>query len=180
MKPVAFVQEVLKLDERDLPASNVLLAPTEQDATAKAGMARIHVSKGSAAFVVNNGHQVCVMALHDSKGGDVSVLVGTQYFNLCAGEEAILTDESRASFKQANPVPEVAVRQPGRHELANGATAFICDFALPSAMTRITTISDLAHSVAGHDRALYGKMLKDAAVLELVTMQKGPYKAVRR
>jgi hypothetical protein len=108
------------------------------------------------------------------------VLVGEQEFKLRSGEHVIISDDASANFKQANPVPRIAVRGQVEHKLANGMCALVSEFSLPSAMTEINTLSSLPQSSSAHQRALYEKMLKNAAVLQMVTGRKGPYKAVNQ
>ena len=96
-----------------------------------------------------------------------------------AGEQLILTDNPTEGLKQANPIPGVAIRYQGDHQVANGVHAFVCEFSLPSAMAHINALSSLTRSDKSCERGLYEKMLKNAAVLQTVTMHKGPYKATR-
>jgi hypothetical protein len=117
--------------------------------------------------------------LHDGKAGDVSVLVGAHEFKLHAGEQLIVTDDAGAGLKQANPVPGVAIRYHGDEVVTAGVHAFVCEFSLPSAIAKLNTLSALSHSADSQDRALYARMLKNAAVLQVVTAGKGPYKAMR-
>lgn len=65
LQPVAFVQSAVQFAERALSFYNVLLAPQVRNAAAGAGIARVHVNNGAAAFVINDGHTVCVLGLHD-------------------------------------------------------------------------------------------------------------------
>src|SRR5262249_41628383 len=71
LSPVSFVQPVLELCDRQVAASNALLTPRRGDTTAAAGTAKVHVRKGCAAFVINSGGQISVLALHDTANGDV-------------------------------------------------------------------------------------------------------------
>jgi hypothetical protein len=176
LQPVAFVQSGLMLAGKHLSLTNVLLAPKNHDASALAGNVKVRVSKGSAAFIVNSGHEVCVMSLHDGRTGDVSILTGSQRINLRAGEEVIISDDSTSDFHQANPVPAVAVRKQSEQQLADGSKLFTSEFSLLSAMSKLDTLQSLKHSAKANDRILYGKMMKNATVLQLVTAPRGPYK----
>jgi hypothetical protein len=118
------------------------------------------------------------MSLHEGKSGDVNVRVGKEIFKLRAGEELVVSDNSEINGKDANPVPGVGVRSLNERKLANGGKAFVWDFSLPSAITRINTLSQLARSAQGADRALYQKMLKNAVALQVLTAKKGPYSAM--
>jgi hypothetical protein len=174
LKPVAFVQPLLELADRVVPASNVILAPKDGDHIAKAGGARIHVAKGSAAFVINNGRDVMVLSLHDGNNGDVSVLVGGQEISLRAGEQALITAAS-SSFAEANMLSRVAVRGGSEHALENGSRLLISEFSIPSAIAAVPALKKLAEGDS-HQRGVYGKIMKNAAALHMLMMQKGPYK----
>jgi hypothetical protein len=47
-------------------------------------------------------------------------------------------------------------------------------------MDTLHTVKQLAHSPESRDRAIYGKILKNAAILHMVTARKGPYKTWRK
>jgi hypothetical protein len=175
--PVSFVHPTLKLTDREVAASNVLIAPKMRDAIASAGSVRIHVSKGAAAFVINTGSRVCVMSLHDGKTGDVSVLAGDQEVNLRAGEQVVLSD-SVDETQNAQDLPAVGVRGSSEHTTSNGLKAVVSEFSLPSAMLQIQRLRDLKNSPEHSHQQLYAKMLKNAAVLHTVGARKGTYKAM--
>jgi hypothetical protein len=177
-EPVAFVQPMINVDARMVPASNVLLAPTERTAHAIAGGARVEVARGAAAFVLNSRSQVTVLVLHEAASGDVLVRVGATKFALRSGEQLVMS--SRANeFAEANPLPEVAVRNVVAHKLPNGVNAWVSDYSLPSAIMKLPSLRKLSHSSVAHHRALYGKMLKNAAASLTVTAAKGIYRAAR-
>jgi hypothetical protein len=177
LKPVAFVQPMLQLADRAIPASNVLLAPQSDDYAAQAGVARVHVARGSAAFVVNNGRDVMVLSLHDGNNGDVSVLVEGQEISLRAGDQVLITSAS-STFENANLLSKVAVRGGTEHQLANGNRVLINEFSIPSAISSLPALKKLVNGDA-HERATYGKIMKNAAVLHMLMMQKGPYKPMQ-
>jgi hypothetical protein len=156
------------------------VASTEAEAVSLSGLA---ASAGdisvSAAFMVNTGHEVCVMSLHDAKAGNISVLVGNQEFKLRAGEELIVTDDCTATLDKANPLKGIGIRDQSEPTVSNGIKAFVCEFSLPSAMMQINTLTSLSHSQHAANRSLYDKMVKNAAALQMLTISKGAYKATR-
>ena len=60
--------------------------------------------------------------------------------------------------------------------LPTGQRAFICQFSMASAMESLKILGQLAWSREPRDRALHGKIMKNAAILYMVTARKGPYK----
>jgi hypothetical protein len=168
---------MLSLAERQLPAQNALLAANDRDITAHSGSVKIHVAKGAAAFIVNRGTNLCVLALHDDGARDITVTVAGKDIQLRTGQQLVVSAEDNSNFKDALLMPEVATRYEGQHVAANGLHLFVSDFSLPSAMRHITTLSALTRSDVAQERALYKKMLKNAAILQMVTGRKGVYKA---
>jgi len=55
--------------------------------------------------------------------------------------------------------------------------AITCEFSIASAISNLDALRRLAHSPDGHDRVVFSKLLKNAAVLQTMTAGKGPYKA---
>ncbi len=55
-----------------------------------------------------------------------------------------------------------------------------CQFSISSAMDHLQTLKRLGQSSDSRDRAIYGKILKNAAILHMVTARRGPYKTWRR
>jgi len=51
----------------------------------------------------------------------------------------------------------------------NGQRAFVSQFSIASAMDNLKTLKQLARSPESRDRAIYGKILKNAAILQMVT-----------
>jgi hypothetical protein len=176
-KAVSFVQPTLKLLDRELPSCNALIAPRFRDAVASAGSVRIHVSKGSAAFVINSGAQVSVMSLHDDKTGDVSVLAGGQEIKLRAGEQVVIGYQNEQDT-ESEPMPSIGVRSVDRHNLSDGLRATVSEFSIPSAVLEVQSLKALKSSSEMHERQLFAKMLKNAAVIQTVGIRKGAYKTM--
>jgi hypothetical protein len=173
------VQPVLKLADRDVPAANVLVTSSDKDTVARVGSVRVFVAKGSAAFIVNNGRDVLVLGLHEQSGGDVSVLVSGQEVNLRAGEQVLLTGASGRS-SQLQLLPNVALRGETEHKLSDGNRAFVSEFSIPSAINTLDSLKNLARSSNASERAVFNKILKNAAALQMLLAPKGPYKRAVR
>ncbi len=171
---------MLMFTDRDLPGQNVLLAPDKEDITATAGVASVHIARAAVAFVVNNGRDVSVLSLHDGATGDVLVKVGGQEIELRAGEQLVTTGSSVLGFGDVNPIPSLACRDLKEHNLTGGQRAFIAEFSLASALENLNTLKQLAQSPEARSRALHGQILKNAAILHMLTARKGPYKTWRK
>jgi hypothetical protein len=164
MQPVAFASASFMMGTREIESANLLVMPKSKDQVVTVGETRIHVAKGSAAFVVHNGAATAVLCLHEDSVGDVSVLLGEREITLSAGEQLTLN---------GNPVCGIAVRNLHAH----GDEVFTSDFSLPSAMANLAPVKQLSQSVSRDDRAMFAKMLKNAAALQTLGLRKGAYKA---
>jgi hypothetical protein len=165
---------MLALSDREVPASNVLLSNDKRDIVAGAGIARVYVARGATAFVVNNGRDVAVLALHENGSGDVHVIVAGQQINLCTGQQVIIT--SAACLVDVDPMAGVAVRNQREYKLADGTRILRCEFSLASAISNLHTLKRLSNSPHRYDRVLFGKLCKNAAVMQVIAADKGPYK----
>jgi hypothetical protein len=179
MKPVAFVQTTLQLSDRAVEANNVMLAPEREDLIAQTGSARIHVAKGAAAFVVNNGRDIAVLSLHDGGNGDVSVLIGGQEISLRAGEQVLITS-SEEQWGDVNLLDGVTVRGGTERRMENGDRVYVSEFSIPSAIRTLPALSGMATSTDGHDRAVYNRIVKNAAVMQTLMIRKGTYAPLRK
>jgi hypothetical protein len=177
--PVAYVQPILKMFDREIQAANVLLAPTQDNVTANAGAARVAVNKGSAAFMINTGRDLCVLALHDQSSGDVIASIGGHEFKLKAGEALILSNATTEELISDFPLAGIAVRDCNVQNLTPGLNACICEFSVPSAINQLQTLRSLRSSGDRHDRSLYAKIFKDAAALQMLTAYRGAYRQIK-
>jgi hypothetical protein len=141
-------------------------------------MTRVHVAKGAAAFVINNGRDVAVLALHDSASGDIGVLVDGQEIALRAGEQILITS-SDETWGDVNILKNVTVRGGTEHKLNDGNRIFVSEFSIPSAISALPALSNLARSANPHDRAVYGRIVKNAAVMQTLMIRKGTYRVLR-
>ncbi len=179
-KPVGFVQPLVMLTDKGLPMHNVLLAPDREDISASAGAATVRIARGAVAFIVNTGREVSVLSLHERTTGDVKARVCGQEIDLRAGEQLVITSSPTVGFADANPIAGIACRHVREHMLTNGQRAFICQFSIASAVDKLNSLKQLQRSTEANDRAIYSKILKNAAILHMVTVRKGPYRTWRR
>lgn len=180
LQPVAFVQSTLQFTDRAVAAANVLMMSAKRDLRAKVGESRVFVAKGAAAFVVNNGRDICVPALHDTKFGDVSVLVGWQEIALRAGEQALITSSETFTWSEVIPLPGIAVRGEREHATMNGARVLTSEYSIPSAISSLPAIGAMKESSKLFERAMFARLMKNAAVMQTMSAYKGAYHPLRR
>ena len=106
--------------------------------------------------------------------------LGGQAIELRAGEQLVIAGSTAPSFADVNPLSGIACRELKEFSLATGDRAFICQFSLASALENLSALKQLARSSQSRDRDIHAKILKNAAILHMVTARKGPYKTWRR
>jgi hypothetical protein len=179
LTPVAFVQRVLALSDEQLTATNILLAPQTEDVTAQAGSAHVRIARGAVACIADNGDSICILNLHDGAHGDITVTCGGQVLALNAGEQLVITQSaSAASAVQMHPFPTVAIRRPHSFAISPDNQAVLSEFSIPSAMAQLKCLRDLRTSSEPAEQAVYAKLLRTAAALQLIGAGRGSYSCV--
>jgi hypothetical protein len=152
-----------------------MMVSSKKELRAKAGSARVFVAKGAAAFVVNNGRDVCILSLHEGKLGDVSVLVDGQEISLRAGEQAVITNSASSDWSVVSPLPNIPIRSQREHCVGH-ARVLVAEYSIAAALSSLQSVRNLAKS----NSDTYTRILKNAAVLQTMSAKKGPYKALRK
>jgi hypothetical protein len=78
-----------------------------------------------------------------------------------------------------NPLPQIPVRRGTVCGVSDYCKVFTSEFSIPSAVSSLNAVKELAVSDVPHKRVAYEKILKSAAALALVSTAKGPYKLAR-
>jgi hypothetical protein len=172
-KAVSFVQPAASADGTLAASCSAIVSAPDKALVARAGDARVMVDKGAAALVVKKSGSATVFCLH----GNVRLFVKEQTIRLRAGEVAVTTGDGVA-FNEAYGLTEVPIRLCTQHSLDGERQAFIGEYSLPAAMSKIECLRRLQCSNQANQRALYAAMLKNAAVLHMVTAARGPYKMI--
>jgi hypothetical protein len=178
IKPVAFVQRVLKTNDGELPMHNALLASEDHDTGATIGGARIFVAKGAAAFVVAHGDKFALLALHEAGVGDIAVSVDGQEIYVKTGEQVVIGDSNSSS--NMNLLPMLAVRSVVEHSTQNGVHVLTSEYSIPSAYANLPALKQLAYSPDSSIRRLQAKVEKSAAAMQVLTMRKGPFRVMKK
>lgn len=136
----------------------------------------VSMAVGSIVFVTVEGGSAAIYNLHDPHGGSVAIVVDGMKITLAPGEQLVLTRDKVGSFEKINPGKQIAYRREVLHEFPSGLRVFVSDFSITSALTSITPLKQMLFSSPHHHIA--HKVLKNAAIMTLLTAAKGPYKAV--
>lgn len=177
LKPVAFVQSITAVTDRQLTSENVLLHARNENITAFVGRATVHIARGAAVYIASEGKDVCFMNMHDNKTGDVTVHADGQAFVLCVGQKLVLTKANLLELTNRTAIPRLPYRCLNEHKLAHDQRAYLSDFPLMQAMATLDTVRQLKSSTQKQERNLYGTLLKTAAALQISTIQRGRFTA---
>jgi hypothetical protein len=134
----------------------------------------VHIEKGSMAFVVETGNDVCVYNLHDTKDGGVRVLIGQQMVTVPPGRQLVLTRRD-AEFAQVNPGTKIGYRNPKPLKLDGDVKAFVADFSITGAVYTIPPLKAMLKSPKASERRAATAVLKNAIVMQDLTAAAGPY-----
>jgi hypothetical protein len=134
----------------------------------------VHIEKGSMAFVVETGNDVCVYNLHDTKDGGVRVLIGKQMVTVPPGRQLVLT-RREAEFAQVNPGTKIGYRNPKPLKLDGDVKAFVADFSITGAVYTIPPLKAMLKSPKASERRAANAVLKNAIVMQDLTAAAGPY-----
>lgn len=90
------------------------------------------------------------------------------------GEEVLISTRIPKPEEMAGEF-DVGVRLPRAFDLTENRKVSSMEFSIVQAMEREPLLSQISHSKHSHDRALKTRLLKAAAVLNMVTSRHGPY-----
>lgn len=106
----------------------------------------------------------------------VTVHVRKRSTDLRFGEQALITTHA-PSHAELIGSEQIGIRQVRQHAIGDGHHISITEYSLVQATERIPLISKVIHSGHAHDKALKSRLIKAAAVLNMVTSRHGGYNA---
>lgn len=157
-----------------LEERSMLLVP-EQPATIRTSFGNVILEKGAVAYVVAAEGTLAVYDLHDSRAGDVSVMIGGNKHMLSPGEHLLITNEPADSYEQLNPVASISHRNLQSGILPSTQRFFSSRFSLTSAISGLKEVSALKDSKNVRDRRIYKALIKNAAILLQTQAGGSPY-----
>lgn len=92
------------------------------------------------------------------------------------GEQVLVTERAPGPAEMVGE-ERIGIRQIRQHPLGHDRYISIMEFSLVQATERIPIVSQVIHSGHAHDKALKQRLLKAAAVLNMVTSRHGGYSA---
>ena len=159
----------------NLDVGKVLFAPT-QDIVVQTHEAQIFIAAGSHVWVVETGHDVAIFDLADKKNGSVKVVNEKRQLELLPGKGVILTRNMSSSFDKINPTKDIAYRNLQSFNFGEGVKAHAVDISILTAMSNVVALRKIKNSDNPADRHHAAVILKNAAILSLISRNSTPFK----
>ncbi len=159
----------------NLARGKVLFSP-KKNIIVKTHEANVFIAANSHVWIVETGADVAICDLSDTHAGAVKVISKNRQLDLHPGLEVVLTRDTHADLDKVNPVPEIAYRNVRSEKYEDGIKAFIAEFSIISALNNVNFLHRIATSdIHGHQK-IASVVMKNAAILSLITNSKGSYK----
>lgn len=150
--------------------SGTFLIEGEAALSLKTPMSTIHLRPGSMVLVrVQQGRERIYVLLETAHVNCQHRTIPLRY-----GEECLLTDHAPFRGELAGE-SDVGLRQLRVHDLKDNYKFITMEYSLVQAMEREPLLAQIVHSDHNHDKFLRTKLLKAAAVLNMVTSRHGQY-----
>ncbi len=159
----------------NLDRGKVLFAPN-QDIIVQTHEAQISIAAGSHVWIVETGNDVAIFDLADKKNGAVKVVNAKQQLELFPGKGVILTRNMTSSFDKINPTKDIAYRNLRSFSFGDGVKAHAVDISIATAMTNVVSLRNIRHSQNSAERQHAAAILKNAAILSLISRNTTPFK----
>lgn len=150
--------------------SGTFLIECETPISLKTPMSTIHLRANSMVLVrVQEGRERTYVLLETAH-----ISCQHRSMSLRYGEEALVTDHAPFRGELAGE-SDVGLRQLRVHDLKDNHKLITMEYSLVQAMEREPLLTQIVHSEHNHDKFLRDKLLKAAAVLNMVTSRHGQY-----
>jgi hypothetical protein len=155
--------------------SGSLLLEALTPSTIKLRLSEVQVKPKSLVFVrARDGCEHVFVLL-----GSAPVTVGRHRTALNTGEEVVVTDHE-PNYRDLVGQDDIGRRRVRLTPLPDKKCVALSEFSLIQAVEREPLIHELVHSPDAHDKALKDRLIKTAAVLNIVTARHGQYSAGMR
>ena len=154
-----------------------IVVDTKKPFLIKAGSSRVLLKNSSTILVSVNDGNVKVRNLQEQHACSTQVFFGLRRFELRAGEELV----SARSFDQLGALASsdgVKRRQIHTFDLDDGTNILCDEFSAVNVIKKTPVLKSLISSSNRYDEKAYGKVMKMAACLAIVTAGHGQYTSV--
>jgi hypothetical protein len=136
-------------------------------------LSKVQAKGNSLIFVRVHGGAVHAFVLM----GNATLKVGDKSFPIVDGEEAMVSDHKPYINQELMQADKIARRRLMQNDLGNGGYVGLAEFSLMQAAQHEPLIHHLVYSRDSHDKSLRDRVIKTAAVLNVVTARHGGYMA---
>ena len=148
----------------NIDVGNVIFSP-KQDIVVGTHEAPIYIASGATVFVMENGHDVAIFDLNQNKPREVSVVLGNKRFTLEPGHMLVLSRQSTRKFDElAGEFKAIGYRNTKGYDI-NNIKAFVGEFSIPSAFTKVVPLKDMLTSNDQADQSTLQRIIKSAVIL---------------
>lgn len=137
----------------------------------------IHALPGSALFLIETATSVAIYNLHDERSGMAFVADGKRV-PIPLGVQ-ILATKSDGTFDQLNPAPMITTRTVTDSTTDGGTKVFAAEFSIASALRWLDPVRNLRKSTVASERAMGEKIMRNAAIMMMLTARNGAYRERR-
>jgi len=164
---------VVGKDRMEIDAGDVLVEPTRAAVVVTPCSQTFIKHRACVLFRVQKGSTRCLV-LWDNGMGSVSVVCRKHHAKLGPGDEALVADHD-PSPREIYESDEIGRRRIRVHMVGDNHTVATSEFSLLHALERVPVLYEVFRSPDAQDQALKEKILKTAAVLNMVTYGHGSY-----
>lgn len=168
-------QTALQLQSHHAVNADLLLTPTK-DVVIALPFGKLTVPEGSVLYVIDTGSYVGLFDLHDNASRPIIYRDKERTFLLTPGTMIVTSENADKSYEQ---VPAQFKQLPVRHVVLvardDQHSVFHGGFSITGALTQIQKLKELRISNDSEDRKLYKRLMKMAAVQQVVSAAHGPF-----
>lgn len=129
-------------------------------------------------FIMENGNDVDIYDLHQSKLDAVKVVSGKKLIALNPGRLLVLSRQQTRDFdKVSGQMRCIGYRNAREEDINDDIKAFAMDFSIPSALTMVIPLQRMMTADSGSAQKAIDKVLRDSALLMELTASAGPFKS---
>jgi hypothetical protein len=187
LKPVSFLSTVVNANgshsmpsstlqkkhagNRMLRSGQIMLAP-KANLVVETPTGNVQIAAGSIVFLAVRKDMTAVYNLYDSHLNAVRVSNGRSDLGIDSGKAFVMLKEGS---EHIDPTSVIACRNFASKIVDNHLRAATMEFSLPSAITYISSIYDLGHSIKPAHQRVWARLMKNAAILTMLRSQNGAY-----
>ncbi len=150
----------------NLERGNLLVSP-ERDISIDVQAGIISIASGATVFIMKSGMDIVVYDLYQVRPKQVSILVNQRKLMMESGYMLVLTTQQTKNFEDLDiDCHSIKYCKAQKINLEqNTINAFVADFSIFSAISRIQPLKQLLDSKDKREQLLLDKLLKSAAML---------------